>query len=258
MGDIDLRQGDCLEIMKDIPDKSIDLILCDLPYGTTVCKWDTIIPFDLLWKQYERIAKNNCAIVLNASQPFTSLLITSNLKLFKYVICWNKKTHSNPLLAKKQPLRIIEDICIFYKKQPIYNPQMIKGKPYKRDYNYDKHLTDTKGNVKLFSTDNLTGLRYPKNLIEIPLNKNNREYNHPTQKPVALIEYLIKTYSNENDLVLDNCMGLGTTGVACKNLGRSFIGIELDEKYFELAKSRIEDVQLFYVKKLAGVEEINE
>ena len=238
---IDLRQGDCLEIMKEIPNKSIDLILCDLPYGTTACAWDEIIPLDKLWEQYERIIKDNCAIVLNASQPFTSFLITSNIKLFKYTLHWNKGSHSSPLLAKKQPLRVMEDICIFYKKQPTYNPQMVQGQPYKRDYNYGKHSTETKGKIKLFSTDNKTGLRYPKNLLEIGLNKNNRKYNHPTQKPVKLIEYLIKTYSNKSDLVLDNCMGSGTTGVACKNLERNFIGIELDENYFNIAKKRIEN-----------------
>ena len=239
MGSIKLIHGDCLEEMKNIPDKSVDMILCDLPYGTTACKWDTIIPFDKLWKQYERVIKNRGIIILNSTQPFTSNLIMSNIKMFRYILHWNKKTHSNPLLAKKQPLRIMEEICIFYKKTPIYNPQMIQGLPYKKDYGYKKHSTESLGRINLIDSDNKNGLRYPTNLLEIPTNKNNRKYNHPTQKPVALMEYLIKTYTNEGDLVLDNCMGSGTTAVACINTNREFIGIELSEKYCNMAQLNI-------------------
>jgi len=241
MGTQKLLQGDCLELMKDIEDKSVDMILCDLPYGTTACKWDIVIPFDKLWEQYNRIIKDKGIIILNSTQPFTSNLIISNKIIFKYTLHWNKKTHSNPLLAKKQPLRIMEDIVIFYKKFGTYNPQMVDGEPYKKDYGYKKHSSDSFGNTNLIDKDNNTGKRYPTNLLEIPINKNNRKFNHPTQKPVALMEYLIKTYTNEGDLVLDNCMGSGTTGVACKKLNRTFIGIELDEKYFDIAKQRIEE-----------------
>lgn len=237
---IDLRCGDCLEVMKQIPDKSVDMILCDLPYGSTDCKWDTVIPFDKLWEQYNRIIKDNGVIVLFGTEPFASHLRMSNLKMYKYDWVWNKGTHSNPLLAKKQPLRVYENICVFYKKQPTYKPQMVQGKPYKKDYGYKPHNTETFGKTILKDNDNLTGLRYPINIISVGQPKNNRQYNHPTQKPVALCEYLIKTYTNQNDLVLDNCMGSGTTGVACKHLNRNFIGIELDENYFEIAKNRIE------------------
>jgi len=232
-------KGDCLEVMKDIPDKYIDMILCDLPYGTTACSWDEIIPLDKLWEQYERVIKDKGIIILNAIQPFTSKLIISNIKLFKYALHWNKKSHSNPLLSKKQPLRIMEDICIFYKKFGVYNPQMIEGLPYKKDYGYKKHSTKSFGKTDLIDSDNKTGLRYPSNLIEIPTNKNNRKYNHPTQKPLALFEYLIKTYTNEGDLVLDNCAGSGTTGVACNNLNRNFILIEKEEKYIKIIEERL-------------------
>lgn len=186
---IDLRQGDCLEIMKDIPDKSIDMILCDLPYGTTACKWDVVIPFESLWEQYNRIIKDNGAIVLFSKQPFTTELIHSNLKNFKYSLVWKKDNHDNPLMAKKRFLNITD---------------------------------------------------YPRNILEF---KRDLPNIHPTQKPVALLEYLIKTYTNENETVLDNCMGSGSTGVACMNINRNFIGIELDEKYFEIAKERIEKAQ---------------
>ena len=234
-----IHQGDCLELMKEIEDKSVDMILCDLPYGTTACKWDTIIPFNKLWEQYKRIIKDRGIIILNSTQPFTSNLIMSNIKMFKYVLHWNKKTHSNPLLAKKQPLRIMEDICIFYKKAPTYNPQMVKGLPYKKDYGYKKHSTEAFGITNLIDSDNKDGLRYPTNLIEIPTNKNNRKYNHPTQKPVALCEYLIKTYTNNRDLVLDNCIGSGTTAVACVQTKRNFIGIEKEENYCKIAERRL-------------------
>lgn len=234
-----LYQGNCLELMKEIPEKSIDMILCDLPYGTTACKWDNIIPFDKLWDQYKRVRKDNAAIVLFGSEPFSSYLRMSNIKEYKYDWIWNKKTHSSPLLAKKQPLRVYENIIVFYKEQPRYNPQMKKGNPYNKNYGYDKHTYEGTGDTILFDITNTTGLRYPLNILEIPLNKNNRDVSHPTQKPVALMEYLIRTYTNENMVVLDNCMGSGSTGVACINTKRKFIGMELEEKYFNIAVERI-------------------
>jgi DNA modification methylase len=230
---IQLLHGDCLELMKDIPDKSIDMILCDLPYGTTRNKWDSVIPFDKLWEQYERIIKDNGAIVLFSQMPFTAKLICSNLKLFKYEWIWEKDNSTGFLNAKKMPLKIHENICVFYKSPPCYNPQMRKGfKPYKCKHgaqsdNYGWHN-------KVWSVSD--GERYPVDLIKLNRDKSKI---HPTQKPVALLEYLIKTYTNEGDIVLDNCMGSGSTGVACVNLNRSFIGMELEEEYFEIAKERI-------------------
>jgi len=238
MGTQKLLQGDCLELMKDIKDKSIDMILCDLPYGTTACKWDTIIPFDKLWEQYERIIKDNGAIVLTASQPFTSVLINSKIKLFKHEWVWNKKQGGNAMLVKRQPYKIHENILIFSKSICVYYPQMIKGKMRKKGMNYEHNAGIYGGRRK--SYEKISDDYYPKSILEIS-NANRRNRLHPTQKPVALMEYLIKTYTNEGDLVLDNCMGSGTTGVACKNLNRDFIGIELDKKYFEIAKQRIED-----------------
>jgi len=224
--------GDCLEVMKDIPDKSIDMILCDLPYGTTACKWDTIIPFEPLWQEYKKIIKDNGAIVLTASQPFTSALVMSNIKDFKYCWVWNKKAFSNQMMAKFQPLRITEDVCIFNSK--IYQPQgLIKyGKATKQG----SKITDNIGGGirKTEYTQEFTN--YPRNLLEF---SKDRPSIHPTQKPVALFEYLIKTYTNENDLVLDNCAGSGTTGVACINLKRKFILIEKEPKYIKIAEERI-------------------
>ena len=232
---------DCLEGMKDIENKSIDMILCDLPYGTTACKWDTIIPFDLLWLQYERIIKDNGAIVLTASQPFTSSLIMSKSKLFKYSWVYQKNKASNFMLAKKQPLKNHEDVCVFYKKQPTYTPQMKwkgirdKRKIYtsKKIYNelYDGVIT-----VKSHSKDN--GWRYPQSIIPFN-NANTVGIVHSCQKPVSLFEYLIKTYTNENETVLDNCIGSGTTAIACINTNRRFIGFELDTGYFNIANERI-------------------
>ena len=239
--------GDCLEVMKDIPDKSIDMILCDLPYGTTACKWDTIIPFEPLWEQYKRVIKDNGAIVLTASQPFTSALVMSNPKMFKYEWIWEKTTSTGFANAKKQPMRIYENISIFYKKQPTYNPQMKEGKPYTIKegerfgsgiLNGDKiRNPENRTNIASFfraSMDN-KGTRYPTNIIKFK--KDGRS--HPTQKPVALFEYLIKTYTNEGDLVLDNCAGSGTTGVACKNTGRNYILIEKEQEYIEIIKKRL-------------------
>ena len=320
---IDLRCGDCLELMKDIPDKSIDMILCDLPYGTTACKWDVIIPFEPLWEQYKRILKLDGTIVLFGSQPFTSELIHSNINWFSHNWVWEKEQGTNQLLCKIQPLKIHEDIIVFsrpdnydlnnfkelrnifknimfeigknkkniiedlgqgldhcfrvdslqwslpteknynkmiefyslknvpkydflkkmYEKDfkgrnKVYNPQMKTGNPYimKRNKRIEYNpITDNY--MKRIDTIN-KGERYPTTIIKFNRELKNRF--HPTQKPVALLEYLIKTYTNEGDLVLDNCMGSGSTGVACKNTNRSFIGIELDENYFKIAKERIE------------------
>lgn len=232
---IKLYKGDCLEVMKDILDKTIDMILCDLPYGTTRNKWDSVIPLDKLWEQYERIIKDNGAIVLFSQMPFTAELVHSNLNLFKYEWIWQKENGTGFLNAKKMPLKIHENIEIFYKKTPTYNPQMRKGfKPYTiKKGHHGTNYGDDKGAI---TTSN--GERYPIDLIEF---KRDKEKLHPTQKPAELLEYLIKTYTNEGELVLDNCMGSGSTGVACKHTNRNFIGIELDENYFEIAKNRIEE-----------------
>lgn len=230
-------KGDCLEHMKNIPDKSVNMILCDLPYGTTQNKWDTIIPFDLLWEQYERIIKDNGAIVLTAQQLFTSKLMLSNEKLFKYTWVWKKgKNPTGFLNAKKQPLRITEDVLVFYKKQCTYNPQMTIGaKSHSRGTSYKKS-SENYNTFKVVDTEG--DLKYPQNIIDIPKEKNNI---HPTQKPVKLFEYLILTYSNEGDIILDNCSGSGTTAIACINTNRNYIIIENDEKYFNDSIERINE-----------------
>ena len=221
---------DCLEGMKRIPDGSVDMILCDLPYGTTACKWDTIIPFEPLWAEYERIIKDNGAIVLTASQPFTTKLIDSNIDLFRYCWVWNKKISGNPLLAKHQPLKVHEDICVFSKKRHNYYPQMRKGKMRKKGGGRSK-LFDMEMSAK-YSDE-----YYPISIIEF---SNAKRGVHPTQKPVELFEYLIKTYTNEGETVLDNCMGSGTTAIACLNTNRNFIGFEMDKEYFDTANERID------------------
>ena len=233
-----LMAGDCLERIKEIPDGSVDMILCDLPYGTTACKWDSVIPFEPLWEQYRRIAKKSAAIVLTASQPFTTALIASNLRDFRYCWVWEKTMASNFALAKKQPFKKHEDVCVFYLRQPTYNPQMEAGKPY-NDNRSDGALNASVGVADGIRRKPImnTGSRYPSS-VQVFSNGNNGNV-HPTQKPVALMEYLIKTYTNEGETVLDNCMGSGTTGVACRNLNREFIGVEMDKDYFEIAKKRI-------------------
>jgi len=230
--------GDCLEVMKSIPDKSIDMILCDLPYGNTNCKWDTIIPFEPLWEQYKRIIKDNGAITLTASQPFTSALVMSNPKMFRCALVWNKKKNSNPLQAKISPLKIHEDILVFGIKAVNYYPQKeIRGKPRKKIYPFKTSNNSIIGEFSSkINTEN--NEYYPTSILEFS-NANKIGLLHPTQKPVALFEYLIKTYTNEGDLVLDNCAGSGTTGVACKNTNRNFILIEQDEKYCEVIKERV-------------------
>jgi site-specific DNA-methyltransferase (adenine-specific) len=223
--------------MKNIADKSIDMILCDLPYGTTACKWDSIIPFDLLWEQYERIIKDNGAIVLTATQPFTSDLVLSNLKMFRYEWIWEKTLHTNFFHIKKQPAKKHENILVFYKKKPVYNPQMEVGKPYtdkrnKKDRleNYYNRVTQKKEIVN-------DGKRYPGTVQKFS-NGNNKSM-HPTQKPVALFEYLIKTYTNEGQTILDNCAGSGTTAIAAINTGRNYILIEKEQEYIEAINNRI-------------------
>ena len=316
MENIQLYQGDCLEEMKNIPDKSIDMILCDLPYGTTACKWDTIIQFDKLWKQYKRIIRINGYIVLFGSQPFTTKLINSNIDNFSHQWIWDKNMSANPLLCKKMPMKNFEDIVVFCFNYDEYDfrrnyfediltfigkkkTQIIKetnqgldhcfrtktlqfGIPTKENYQLliDKYHIDNMKNfkeyeeinkyervynpqmIKLEKERNIGGGKYKNDdFIGIEYTTNKRKVDekyptsiikfsnrkgkllHPTQKPVELLEYLIKTYTNENDLILDNCMGSGSTGVACVNTNRKFIGIELNEKYFNIAKNRIEEAR---------------
>ena len=226
--------GDCLEIMPSIPDKSIDMILCDLPYGTTACKWDTVIPLEPLWSEYKRVIKKNGVIVLTASQPFTSLLVMSNIKMFKYEWIWEKEQGVNFQLCKHQPLKVHEDILVFggkvsYQPQGLIESNIIKSNKFKG------------GNLGHLSSEKLRGEytqrygNYPKTVIRL-----NRDRGlHPTQKPVALFEYLIKAYTNEGDLVLDNCAGSGTTGVACQNLNRNYILIEKEPKYYDIILKRL-------------------
>ncbi|MFH0806057.1 MAG: site-specific DNA-methyltransferase [Patescibacteria group bacterium] len=237
---IQLFLGDCLEIMKEIPDKSIDMILCDLPYGTTACKWDTIIPFEPLWEQYKRIIKDNGAIVLTASQPFTSALVMSNIKMFKYEWIWDKVKGTGFQIAKFRPMIRTESVLVFGKGKVKYNPQKIKLDKPKME-----SLASTKsGSSPIAYLNKGTKLvidRHPTNIIQI---KRDTDRIHPTQKPVALMEYLIKTYTNEGDLVLDNCMGSGTTGVACKKLNRKFIGIEISEEYMKISQERIKNTEI--------------
>jgi site-specific DNA-methyltransferase (adenine-specific) len=249
----EIIQGDCIEVMKDIPDKSIDMILCDLPYGTTACKWDTIIPFEPLWEQYKRIIKDNGAIVLTASQPFTSALVMSNIKMFKYEWVWVKNRITGFANAKKQPLRNYEDILVFSKERTNYFPQdliridkkckngkSVGGESLRMSIDDSKNKGSLRTEGKEYIQE-FTG--YPKQtLTDI---KEDAEKQHPTQKPVALFEYLIKTYTNEGDLVLDNCAGSGTTGVACKKTGRNFILIEKEEKYCKISQERLRQNILF-------------
>ncbi len=247
MEGLQLFCGDCLELMKNIPAKSIDMILCDLPYGTTACKWDSVIPFDQLWEQYNRIAKDNAAIVLFATEPFGSSLRMSNIKDYKYDWIWDKKKCTGFLNAKKQPMRNHELICVFYKKQCRYNPQKTTGHKLKKSYKSEKNQTEVYGYMKNGCTYE-SNERYPRS-IQVFSTDTQKSSLHPTQKPVALLEYLIKTYTNIGDIVLDNCMGSGSTGVACINTFRRFIGIELEEIYFNLAKERIEQVKLELERK---------
>lgn len=242
MSEIKLYNGDCLIEMNNIPDKSVDCIICDLPYGTTACVWDIIIPFEELWKHYNRIIKDNGAIVLFGSQPFTSKLICSNMEMFKYSLVWNKNKCGSPGLAKIRPMKVHEDICIFCKSVEIYNPQMEEGEPYFR-----KRSGKTRANNMGYGFANSDkdiineGVRYPKSILNFSRDFSAQQQVHPTQKPIPLLEYLIKTYSNEGDTVLDNTMGSGSTGVAAVNVDRNFIGIEKNEEYFDIASNRIKE-----------------
>ena len=241
-----LLHGDCLELMKDIPDNSIDMVLTDPPYGTTACKWDTVIDFELMWEQLKRVTKDNGAICLFGSEPFSSALRMSNIKMFKYDWVW-EKSHGAFAVAKIRPLPRTEIVSIFCKTKSVYYPQMIERKGKVRDRRKENYINSGKGN----SSDSATNanmefkysksynpkLGYPTNLLKYGNPSDKRL--HPTQKPVALLEYLVKTYTIENETVLDFTMGSGSTGVACKNLNRNFIGIEMDDKYFEIAKNRI-------------------
>lgn len=239
MKNAELYNGDCLEIMKGIPDKSIDMILCDLPYGTTKNKWDTIIEFDDLWEQYKRIIKDNGAIVLFAQGMFTADLMNSNRKMWKYNLVWNKVLTSGFLNANRMPLRSHEDICVFYKKQPLYTPQKTKGK---LNHSKGKSKPTTNNNYGEFefidNREKLGDMKHPKSILTFQ-KPHPSTMVHPTQKPTELLEMLIKSFTKEGDIVLDNCMGSGSTGVACINTNRRFIGIEKEFDYFEIAKHRI-------------------
>ena len=235
---IDLKHGDCLELMKDIPDGSVDMVLTDQPYGTTACKWDSVIPFEPMWEQLKRIIKPNGAIVLFSQQPFTSYLICSNPKDFRYQFVWDKGYSTGFANANKMPLKKHEDVCVFYKKLPTYNPQgLIKIEPKikvrKKGGAGEVMGKNGTENKEYFQT----ATNYPTSIIRT---KKEKAY-HPTGKPVALLEYLIKTYTQEDETVLDFTMGSGSTGVACVNTNRKFIGIEKDDKYFEIAEKRIKD-----------------
>ncbi|MBZ6007294.1 site-specific DNA-methyltransferase [Paraclostridium bifermentans] len=235
----ELYQGDCLKCMDYIEDNSIDLILCDLPYGTTDCKWDNIIDFDKLWESYNRIIKENGAIVLFSAQPFTTKLIYSNIKNYRYSWYWIKNTCTGFVFAKYQPMRKVEDINVFYKKRPLYIPQGLKELSEAKS---KKAKGEGKEGIYKFNSLNKEHVakytNYPKNVLYF---KKESLHLHPTQKPVDLLEYLIKTYTKEGEVVLDNCMGSGSTGVATANTNRRFIGIELNEDYFRIATNRIEE-----------------
>jgi len=232
-------QGDCLELMKGIPDKSIDMILCDLPYGTTACKWDTIIPFEPLWEQYKRIIKDNGAIVLTSAQPFTSALVMSNPDMYKHHWIWIKEKGTGFQVAKYRPMMKTEDIIMFSKKSAKYNPQMVaREKPLK--YRYPTVQSRSNPIANYTNKEVISTHKFPENTLIFKTERGQ----HPTQKPVALFEYLIKTYTNEGDLVLDNCAGSGTTGVACKNTGRNYILIEKESEYIDIINKRLNSVQL--------------
>lgn len=253
IGDCTLSLGDCMNLMNYIPDRSVDMILCDLPYGTTACKWDSVIPFEPLWAQYKRVIKHNGAIVLFGSQPFTTVMISSNIKDFRYEWIWEKNLSGGFILAKKQPMKYHENVCVFYSAQPTYNPifenySESTNKRFSRNGKVNSQKMVSAGyineiqNVKKVNGEiNIQRGAYPKSIKRFSCVQNaNKTRVHPTQKPVALMEYLIRTYTNEGETVLDNTMGSGTTGVACLNTNRKFIGIERDDKYFYIARQRID------------------
>ena len=248
MNDFQMWRGDCLDIMQFLPSNSVDMVLCDLPYGTTACKWDTIVPLDPLWREYRRIAKANAAIVLTASQPFTSVVGASNISELRYQWYWRKSRATGHLNAKRVPMKDVEDVLVFSRSQPTYNPQGLLplGKVQRNS------ASDMARGVSTDPTSVVTGgirsteymqefTNYPRQVLDFP---SEGKTVHPTQKPVALFEYLIRTYTNSGDIVLDNTMGSGTTGVACANTGRRFIGIEKDPKYFEIAEKRVHEASV--------------
>ena len=260
--DINLMHGDCLELMGNIPDNRVDMILCDLPYGmTSRNKWDVIIPFEPLWEEYERITKENSAIVLFGKQPFTSMMINSNPKMYKYNMIWRKNLKTGNLNARRMPMGAFEDLMVFYKKSPIYNPQKIPRTYQIPSGNKFNSQTTNYGKQKEKYIDRQSDWLMPDDVIDyedsyaldaldlenemlyIKCVHNSQNKVHPTQKPVELLEYLIKTYTNEGMTILDNCMGSGSTGVACINTNRNFIGVELDDTYFEITKKRIKDAK---------------
>jgi site-specific DNA-methyltransferase (adenine-specific) len=242
-----LVHADCFDVFQYIADKSVNLILCDLPYGTTACKWDSILPFDKLWKEYERIITDNGAIVLTASQPFTSALVMSNPKMFKYEWIWDKVSHTNPFIAKYRCLSVHENILVFAKGKTTYNPQKYFNGVVRNDKGKNgKRLGELFINNDAGYTRNMNGFANPKSIITIQresISGSNEERTknslHPTQKPLELMKYLVKTYSNEDDVVMDNCMGSNTTGLACKELNRQYIGIEKDKNYYDVSVSRV-------------------
>ena len=244
---MELYLGDCIEIMPTLADNSIDCVICDLPYGTTQCKWDVLIDFDDLWREYLRVTKETAAIVLFATEPFTSKLILSNINLYRQKLTWLKTRPTNVFNAKKQFMNWTEDIVIFYRKLPTFNPQMRTDGQFS---GAKKQHTNTVRENGVFSRTGEKegyvhepngGLFYPKTVLEYSNVNHGKNCYHPTQKPVALLEYLIKTYTNAGDVILDNCMGSGSTGIACKNTDREFIGIESNSDYFNIAKERIEN-----------------
>lgn len=258
MSDIKLLQGDCLELMKYLPDKSVDMILCDLPYEVTQNSWDSIIPFDTLWSAYNRIIKDNGAIVLFCKQPFTSALIMSNLSIYRYNMIWRKNLKTDNLNARKRPMGAYEELAVFYKKPPTYNPQRIPRTFQQPSGNKYNSKTTNYGKQKDEYIDRQSEWLMPDDVIDyedaynlsgemlyIECVHNSTGKVHPTQKPVDLLEYLIRTYTNASEIVLDNCMGSGSTGVAAVNTNRNFIGMELDEEYFKIASERIAQAQKF-------------
>lgn len=239
-----LWQGNCIELMKDIPDGSVDMVLCDLPYGTTRNKWDMVLPVEALWREYERICKVNGAILLFSQMPFTARLALSNPKLFRYEWIWEKTQGTGHLNAKKMPMKIHENILVFYRSLPTYNPQWGTGKPYAVTYStHSSNYGKQKDNITTVND----GKRYPTDILKFGRHSKDRHL-HPTQKPIALLEYLVKTYTNVGETVLDNCMGSGSTGVACVNTGRRFIGMELEKDYFNIAQNRIKEAAVAVTK----------
>jgi site-specific DNA-methyltransferase (adenine-specific) len=241
-----IYNDDCLKVHSKIEDDSVDMILVDLPYGTTACEWDSIIPMELLWQQYNRIAKENAAMIFTGSQPFTTMLAASNIKNFRYEWIWEKPQGTNPFNAKVMPLKSHENVLVFYRKKPLYNPQMESGVPYSGFKSNTATIGEVYGNAKSVHRDNPEGTRYPKTILRFKQEKGL----HPTQKPVALMEYLIKTYTNAGDTVLDSTMGSGTTGIACLNIERKFIGVEKDKKHFDVAEKRLVDLKEQKAKEL--------